>query len=616
MKERIILILPFFISLFINLPSQGQGVKADPPNWWHGMKDSTLQILFQAPGIASASITCPDPGVKILGVKPGDHPDFLFADVDLSGLEGPKNIEFRFNLGGRRNMRLAYPIEQREKTRPFPRGFGPQDVVYLAFPDRFANGDTGNDSIPDMLQATRRHDPDARHGGDLQGVMDHLDYLQEMGFTALWLTPVQENDMKEWSYHGYAITDSYSIDRRLGSNVLYRALVDSAHARGIRMIMDVVLNHWGDRHKLILQRPLNSWVNDWPEFTRTSYRSVTLTDPYAAPTDVERFKRGWFDRHMPDLNLEDPYLLKYLIQNTIWWIEYANLDGLRLDTQPYPGLEGVNEWARAVKREYPDLSIVGEAWLDFPAYTSFYKGKAGNHTGYDPQLKSITDFPMHYALRDAFRETDGWNEGTMKLYNTLAQDFQYRDAGTNLTFADNHDVGRIYSSVGKDPGLLKMVLGTLFTTRGMPMLYYGTEVLMAGEEHEGHGPMRKDLPGGWAGDSISVFTGRGLTPDQAEMRDWIAKLLEYRKNSPALTRGRLMHYIPEDGVYTYFRLHDKKRVMVILNNNPKPLEWKPDRYAEGLGIHKTGIEVMRGDKLNISEGLILEPKSIKIIELQ
>ncbi len=598
----------------------GQGawaqVKVWPPSWWVGMRNPRLQLMFHAPGIGQARVSCEPAGALIIGVYPADDGDYLFVDLDLSDLAHANELTFRFTLQGRRALSCSYTLSERPPVWEQGRGFGPADVIYMAFPDRFTNGDPTNDSIPGMLQGSRRQDPDHRHGGDLQGVIDHLDYLEGMGFTALWLTPVQENNMPAWSYHGYAITDAYQVDPRLGNNALYRALADSAHARGIRLIMDVVLNHWGDRNALVQKPPFPAWINAWPEFTRTTYRSVTLTDPHASVADRERFQRGWFDRHMPDLNLDDPFLLTFMVQHTIWWIEYAGLDGLRLDTQPYAGLEGVAAWATRVKAEYPELDIVGEAWLDYPAYTAFYQGGKNYPDEYNSGMNSVTDFPLHYALRDAFTQEDGWNEGTLRIYQTLAQDFLYVDPGSILTFADNHDVGRIFSSVNEDPALLRMALGTLLTTRGTPMIYYGTEVLMPGKESEGHGPMRKDFPGGWPGDSVDAFTGRGLSPAQAEMQEMLRKLLNYRKGAKALHTGRLLHYLPEDGVYTYFRLHEHQRVMVIVNNARQTVRWMPERFAEGLGSATRGIEVVSGQMLIFDQGMDLAPKSIMILELQ
>lgn len=586
--------------------------KVEPPFWWAGMKNTNLQLLVYGDNIGDAELSFKGEGLKITKVHRVENKNYLFVDLDLANAAPG---EYKFTLKGDGKAKFTYEIKERIQDEKQHQGFGPQDVIYLLMPDRFANGDPSNDSVESMLEKTNRANPDGRHGGDIRGVINHLDYIKELGVTTLWLNPFQENNNPKYSYHGYAITDFYKTDARFGTNSDYLELVQKSHDNDMKVIMDVIFNHFGINHWIMNDLPMQDWVNQWPEFTKTNYRAPVVTDPYASEYDKNKMLRGWFDTNMPDLNQNNPFVANYLIQNTIWWIEYAGIDGIRLDTQPYPFKEMVAEWGKRIAEEYPNFNIVGEAWLQKEAITAYYQKDAQNKDGYNSHLLSVTDFPMYFAIASAFNEDDGWTNGIARLYYVLAQDFLYAYPNQNVIFCDNHDLNRYFESQQHDFRKYKMGLAFLLTTRGIPMIYYGTEILMDGKEHDGHGFIRKDFPGGWPEDDSTAFTKDGRTEAQNEAFDFLSNLIKWRNQNPVIHSGKLTHYIPDDGLYVYFRSNEEKIVMVIMNNKEQEKELDLKIYKKDMKGKVSGVEIISGKEVEFSNGLSIGPKGVKIIEL-
>ncbi|HOI32959.1 MAG TPA: alpha-amylase family glycosyl hydrolase, partial [Bacteroidales bacterium] len=495
-------------------------------------------------------------------------------------------------------------------------GFTSSDAIYLLMPDRFANGDPDNDDMPGMLEKADRKNPNGRHGGDLEGIIQHLAYFTELGVTALWLNPVLENNMPSNSYHGYAITDFYQIDPRLGGNEKYLELVDRAHKKDLKIIMDMVFNHYGTGHKWTHDLPMSDWVNQWPEFTRSNYRGGTLTDPYASAADQDKMLRGWFDVTMADLNQRNPFVSNYLIQNSIWWIEYADLNGIRMDTYPYSFKEFMQEWMQRIRTEYPYFSVVGEVWLNSGLMVAYWHDQKHNFDGFNSHLNYVMDFPLKSAIGRAFNEANGWSSGVNALYESLSMDFVYGDPNTIMTFLDNHDMDRIATTLGEDIKKQKLAATFLLTVRGVPQLYYGNELGTPGVEHKGHGKMRNDFAGGWPNDSKNAFTAEGRTADENELWNHFRTLLHYRKNTPALQNGRMTHYIPEDGVYVYFRYNEDQTIMIILNNNSEEKTIKTARFAENLKGFDQGTDLLHRTWFEQLDQISIPAMDSRVIELK
>ncbi len=622
MKNKLIatIMLSVFITVFLTIASSATAASPDleiePPFWWTGMNDNNLQLLIHCKDIANTEVSIEYPGIKVLAVNKVENPNYLFIDLLIENKAKPGKFAIDFKENGKIRESYSYQLKQRETGSAERKGFSPADVIYLLMPDRFANGDPSNDSHSMMLEAADRGNPSGRHGGDIKGIVDHLPYIKDLGVTALWINPLLENNNKAFTYHGYAITDFYNIDPRYGSNSDYVNLVEKAHQQGIKVIMDMVFNHCGINHWFINDLPMKGWIHEFEEFTRSNFRAETLTDPYVAETDKDKMLQGWFDTNMPDLDQRNPYLKNYLIQNSIWWIEYSGIDGIRMDTQPYPYKEMMSEWAKRVLKEYPYFNIVGEAWMQKESMTAYYQKDAKLGNGYNSNIPSITDFPLYNAITKAFTEPEGWSEGMARLYYVLAQDFLYTNSRYNLIFADNHDLNRFYSSINKDFDAFRMAMTFLLTTRGIPAIYYGTEFLMEGEEHKGHGEIRKDFPGGWAGDTLNLFTAQGRNQQQNEAFSYVQNLLKWRAANDAVKYGTLKHYIPENGVYVYFREYNNQRVMVILNNSQTSQSIQTARYKESLRGVIHGKNVISGKPFTFRNSILLEPRSALIIELE
>ena len=602
-----------FLLTFLQGQAQTNPIDVEPPFWWAHMKNPSLQLMVHAKDIAGTRATIDDPGIQLKQQIAVENPNYLFLNLEIDSQTQAGDFEIIFSSAGKKVASYTYVLMDRREGSAQRHGFDQSDVIYLLMPDRFANGNPDNDNMSGMLEKANRKNPDGRHGGDLKGIADRLGYFNELGVTALWLNPVLENNMPAYSYHGYAITDFYQVDPRLGSNSEYAELVKKAHQHELKVIMDMVFNHYGTGHKWTKDLPMADWVNQWPEFTRSNYRGGTITDPYAAGYDKEKMLKGWFDHSMADLNQTNEFVAKYLIQNSIWWIEYADLDGIRMDTYPYSDRDFMKHWMHAVKQEYPDFSVVGEVWLNSTPQVAYWQE---NTQGvFDSELNYVMDFPLKYAIGKAFNEDNGWSSGVAALYESLGLDFLFAHPDQIMTFLDNHDMDRIYNTFGGDINKLEMASTFLLTTRGVPQLQYGTEILMPGWEHDGHGKMRADFPGGWEHDAHNAFTAEGRSIEQNRFWNHLRLLLHWRKNNQVIVNGKLKHYIPEDGVYVYFRYTNDAAVMVILNNNNKEKTIRTDRFAENLDGYHTGSDILHRTYFETLDKISIPAMSARVIEL-
>lgn len=591
--------------------------KVEPPFWWAEMQNPDLQLLVYGKNIASTQVSVDYEGVTLNTVTQVENPNYLFVHLTVSKTAKAGEFPLVFSHNGKEVQRYTYQLKEREANSHLRKGFGPEDAIYLIMPDRFANGNPENDSMEGMLQAADRNDPAGRHGGDMAGIQQHLDYISDLGATAIWLTPFLENDQPKYSYHGYAITDFYQSDARIGTNEDYKAFVEACHQRNMKVIMDWVLNHCGSHHWFVEDLPMENWIHQFPEYTHTNFRAGVPLDPYSSEADLQKFLTGWFDRNMPDMNQNNQLLANYLIQATIWWIEYSGIDGIRLDTQAYSYKDMVSQWAKRIFEEYPYFNVVGEVWVDFPVATAYWQDNAPAHYGYDSNIPSNTDFVIKKAMEKAFNEKPGWETGLMRLYNTLGLDLLYANPEMNLAFADNHDIGRFYSTVNENYGSFQLGMAFLLTTRRIPMIYYGTEILMPNSEHHGHEGTRSDFPGGWPDDERSAFTEEGRTAEENAAFDYLQAIMQWRKDKEVIHTGQLTHFIPEDGVYVYFRHNENDVVMVVLNNNnEKDIDLDTQRFAEFTGNFTQATDIITGRNFSSIQTIPVKAKSALILELE
>ncbi len=616
MKKQLLITLLFAFQTL--LFSQGLTIeKAQPPYWWVGMENQKLQLMLYGEDVSLSSPEINYPGVELTETIRVENPNYLFLDLVISNEAKPGTMNIVIKIGNRLIPPFQYELKERVVDSTARQGFDQSDVVYLLMPDRFSNGDTTNDSQPGMLEKADRNNPNGRHGGDIAGIKNHLGYIHDLGATTIWINPLVENNNPEYSYHGYAITDFYNIDPRFGSNDDFFNLVKSAHENDLKVIMDMVFNHASVFNWLIHDLPESNWIHQFPDYTQSNFRASTITDPYASEYDRGRMLEGWFDKHMADLDQRSELLTNFLIQNSIWWIEASGMDGIRIDTQPYSYKEFLTEWSRRVFQEYPDFNVVGETWLQKESITAYFQKDAHNADGYNSGIPCVTDFPMNSAINKAFNEKDGWTEGLARLYYVLAQDFLYASPQNTFVFADNHDLTRFFTALGEDMDKWKMGMAFLLTTRGIPMIYYGTEILMTGYEHEGHGFIRKDYPGGWLGDKKDAFVKGGRTVEQNEAFDYLQKLLLWRKNTPVVYEGKLKQFVPENEVYVYFRYNDDECVMVILNNSNNQIKaLNTEKFDECLQGFNYAINFETGENISYLDVLTLSPKSVTILELK
>ena len=620
MKKAFLLFLSFFIFTTVAQAQMPDEIEiVDPPFWWVEMPMNELQLQLYGEELGHYRASVDYPGVKITSQYAVDSPNYLFLYFEIDDDAQAGSLPITLTRDGK-SLTLNYELKTRESSSNRHRGFDPSDVIYLMMPDRFANGNPENDSIEGMLEKADRSDPERRQGGDIQGVMNHLDYIKDLGMTAIWFTPIIENDMSPeyGAYHGYAATNLYRVDRRYGSNEEYKALVEEAHQKDMKVIMDMIHNHIGDQHWWMDDLPTKDWVHDIEEYGTTNFRGAVASDPYASEYDSDKLMNGWFVREMPDLNQKNELLADYLIQNTIWWIEYSGIDGIRMDTYVYPDQQYMARWAKEVLEAYPDFNIVGESWVNtVPAEAYWQYDEPGVDDGYDSNLPSVTDFQIANAIRQAFNEDFGWLNGLSKLYYVLSQDFVYADPMLNVIFLDNHDMGRIYETVGKDEDYFKMAYAFLMTSRGIPQVYYGTELMMAHENRGGDDEgWRQTMPGGWPDDERSVFTEDGRTDKENEIIDWVSKLTNWRNSAVAIHEGKLVHFVPENNVYVYFRVHEQQTVMVAMNANEEPVTLNRNRFAEILDDFERGVGVISKEKIDVSEDFEVAGKTAVVLELE
>lgn len=608
------LLLAGFCAVATTAAAKTAPLDIEPPFWWTGMNNPQVQIMVHGNDIRDAVPSTDYAGVAIDSVVRLDSKNYQIIYLNVSPQAQPGTINFTFQ-NGKKKTKAAFELKQRDGVQP--NTFTSEDVLYLIMPDRFADGDTENNTLKDMNFPVEvdRNDPNARHGGDLKGIEKNLDYIESLGVTAIWLNPVLENDMPGGAYHGYATTDYYRVDPRFGTNEEYRALIAESHKRGIKVVMDMIFNHSGSSHPWIDDLPSKDWLN-YPDGSKlTNFRLSTINDPYASNYDRTRSVKGWFVPSMPDLNQENPHLMRYLIQNSIWWIEYSKIDGIRMDTYPYADMMPMAQWITDVQKEYPGYNIVGEAWYGDVAGTAYWqRGSRINKQG-DPNLPTVMDFPTMIIATQAFHEnTLEYGQGLNKIYNRLSLDYLYENPQNVLTFLDNHDTDRFLLTKPENLGAWKQGMAFLLTTRGIPQIYYGTELLMYGDKKKSDGDVRKDVPGGFPGDTTNEFSKEGRTTLQNEAIDFLSKVAEWRKGNKAISQGSLIHFMPENGMYVYERRHDNRRAIVIMNGTDSELTIDMSIYAEILPVGTSLKDVVTGEILIIAPSMKFAPRALYILE--
>lgn len=599
-----------------------------PTHWWTGMKDNKLQLLIHAGSDIAADKTIfrsSSPDIKVLKVHTFQNRHYLIVDLEISKKAKPQTVTFSFggnNQAGWTSFRYAFKARSPENGITRVRGVTARDFVYLLMPDRFCNGDPSNDFYTDMRDTGHdRNNPFDRHGGDLKGVESKLDYLDELGVTAVWMTPVVENDMSRTleggtsraTYHGYAFTNQYKIDKRLGGNEAYHALIRSAHQKGLKIIQDAVYNHLGQDHFLLRDLPDSSWLNRWPAYTNTSYKDQPLVDPYASAIDKKTALDGWFTPFLADINQRNPFVAKFLEQYAVWATEEFGIDGWRVDTYFYSDPVFLNKVNEALYREFPSITVFGEAWVQ-SVTNSAYFCENNMTVPFKHNSQGVTDFPLYYATNDLMNQPFGWNEGASRFYQVLAQDILYKDPMRNCIFLDNHDLDRFFSVYGEDMKKYKMAVNILLTMRGIPQLYYGSEILMKNFKNPTDAEVRKDFPGGWPGDAVNKFTAEGRTSSENEAFDHVKALAGFRRTSTAIGSGKLMQYLPKDGFYTYFRYDERQTIMLMLHtgkNNYKP-DWN---YLAERTAGFTRLRDVVSGRIYETESFVIKPGESFVFEL-
>jgi neopullulanase len=591
----------------------------EPLNWWVGMRDQNLQLMVHGNGIGETTPVIRHPGVSLLKTNKADSKNYLFLDLVIAKSAKPGTFPITFTKDGKTVDSYNYTLLPRQQAAKQIKGFDASDVIYLITPDRFANGDPSNDVIAGMKEnKVNRGAEGGRHGGDIRGIINHLDYIADMGFTAIWPSPMLENDMAAYSYHGYAITNHYKVDPRFGTLDEYKELATKAKSKGLKLIFDGVLNHTGSNYWWMKDLPFKNWLNYPDAYQPTNHRRTVNEDMYASEYDKDLMRRGWFDTTMPDMNGQNPFMANYLIQNSIWWIETLQLGGLRQDTYGYSDKSLLSNWSCRIMAEYPNFSLVGEEWSLNPLITSYWQQGKKNHDGYTGCLKSSMDFPLQMALVEDLKAPESADpaKGMTRLYEALANDFVYPDPKALLVFGDNHDMDRLFTQLGKDVDLTRMALAYLLTVRGIPQIYYGTEVLMDNAPYLGnHGVIRSDFPGGWDGDAANAFSGKGLSKEQLDVQTHLKKLLNWRKNTAVIHHGKTLHFAPFGGVYVYFRFDETKTVMVILNSNKTSKAIDTQRFAEILTGKTSATNVLTGEKTALNKPFPIGGKSAMVLEI-
>ena len=604
--------------------------RIEPTNWFVGMKNPQVQLMVYGKNIASVKeVTTDYPGVRVDSVVSLDSPNYLLIYMNVKDAQ-PGTMTLNFNAG-KKPLKASYQLKQREMKGSERRGFDISDVLYLLMPDRFAQGAGHNPQMKGMRNYKEdRTAPSLRHGGDLNGICDHLDYFNELGVTALWFTPILENDSPDngpWStYHGYACTNYYQVDPRFGTNADYRRLIDECHKKGLKVVMDMIFNHCGFEHPWVADMPSKDWFNlpGWlkesngtsdsrnTSFLQTSYKLTPVLEPYASEVDLRETVEGWFVSTMPDLNQRNPHLMRYLIQNSIWWIETAGIDGIRMDTYPYAYREGMAQWMKELNDEYPNFNTVGETWVTQPAYTAAWQ-KDSKLSEQNSYLKTVMDFSFQEKLDSAkHEETDDWWRGMNRLYNSFCYDYLYPNPSSVMAFIDNHDTDRFLGN-GRDTLALKQALALLLTVRRIPQLYYGTEILMNGTKEVTDGHVRKDFPGGFPGDKHNCFTATGRSRAENSMFNWLSRLLHWRQGNDIITKGTMKQFIPHNGIYVIARQHRGKTVLTILNGTSQEATMDVKRYSEVIGTAKRAKDIPTGRYYDLSKDLTLKPRQVLVL---
>ncbi|USI26719.1 glycoside hydrolase family 13 protein [Alteromonas macleodii] len=612
--------LATLLPTFSAFSSQENNLDVYPPNWWTGMQHSEVELMIFGKDVADDKVSVTEGSVQIKQSRALDSENYLFVTLDIADAS-PQELVLSLKDEDGSSRDIHYSLEKRAKGSSAREGFGPEDAIYLIAPDRFANGSVENDNIEGYQDKVDRTFKGGRHGGDIEGIANNLDYIKKLGFTQIWTMPMLENAMEKYSYHGYSTTDYYNIDPRFGSNDAFIELSKKANENGIGVIMDMVLNHIGSEHVWMKDTPSSDWINNNGQFVGTTHKRESLHDPHAIASDIKGFSDGWFVPTMPDLNQRNPHLANYLIQNAIWWVETANLSGIRVDTYSYPDKGFLSQWTNRIMKEYPNFNIVGEEWSVNPAITAYWQAGSQRHDDYDSALPSVMDFPLQTAVVEALNSDESWNSGFITVYETLATDFLYGDPNNLVIFPDNHDMSRIFTQLNNDKAKWNMAMTLFLTTRGIPQVFYGTEILMSNEGTEDHGIIRSDFPGGWPSDSEkNAFSGKGLSGDELWAQERVKTLLALRQTHPQLFKGELKHYAPVDGVYTYFRLAvdtaetSDQKLMVILNKKSVDLPFA--KYAEILGTDVSITRVSDGQKFNASETISLPAMSANVFIVQ
>jgi glycosidase len=609
--KKIVLIFLLFVECAV-----AQLQRIEPPFWYAGMHNPELQVMFYGKNIAAHEVAVSN-SVPINGVVRTENPNYLFVTIDTKGIDKGTDLVFTFSKNGKKAFTQKYELRRREPGSSLRKGFDSSDLIYLIMPDRFANGNPSNDNMPGMLDKADRSKPNSRHGGDIEGIIKSLDYIKGLGATAIWTTPLCEDNDERGSYHGYGQSDVYKIDSRFGTNEDYVRLSAEMHKRDMKLIKDYVTNHWG-AHWMMNDLPTYDWIHQFPGYAQSNYRMTTQFDPNAADIDAKYCMDGWFVKSMPDLNQKNPLVLNYLIQNAIWWIEYANLDGFRVDTYSYCDKDGIAKWTKAIMDEYPYFNIVGEVWMHDQAQMAYWQrnSKIGAIQSYNSHLPSVMDFTLHDAIGIAFNETEAsWDKGMIRIYENFVNDFLYPDIDNILVFAENHDTQRFNQAY---PNIedYKLAMTLIATVRGIPQIYYGSEIGMQGDKAKGDPDIRHDFPGGWPNDSQNAFTVSGRTRKQNQYFDFTKKLFNWRKNQPVIHKGKTTQYIPQENVYVYFRYTDEKTIMVVLNNSTKEQSLKTDRFKESIGPWQFGQDVLSGYQFDLSKDIKIAPKTPLILELK
>ena len=606
-----------YFFLLISVSAFAQIDRVEPPFWWNNMTHSDVQIMFYGKNIAQNEVTVSN-GIVIKGIQKTENPNYVFVTIDTKNSPA-QDLVFTFK-NGKKSFTHKYTLKSRKENSRFRKSFDSSDVIYLIMSDRFANGNPNNDSNDKLFEKANRTNKDGRHGGDIEGIIKNLDYIQSLGATAVWPTPLCEDNDERGSYHTYGQSDVYKIDARFGTNEDYVRLSTELHQRGMKNIMDYVTNHWGYKHWMMNDLPTYDWIHQFPGYAQTNYRMATQFDSNASKKDFDLCMDGWFVKSMPDLNQSNPLVLNYLTQNAIWWIEYADLDGFRVDTYSYNDKTAIAKWTKSITDEYPNFNIVGEVWMYDQAQMAYWQkdSKIGAIQSYNSNLPSVMDFTLQEAIANGVFNEDKqeWRNGMVKVYENFNNDFLYPNINNLLVFFENHDTNRLNEAYKNDFKKYQMAMTLIATVRGIPQIYYGSEIGMAGDKGKGDGDIRRDFPGGWNGDTNNAFNKAGRTEEQNKFYDFTAKLLNWRKTKDVIHFGKTTHYVPENNVYVYFRYNENESVMVVVNNNAEKQTFKTNRFAENIKNYQSGKDIFTEKTFDLNNDITIEGKSVLILELK